>query len=314
MAQQGKSVLSSYVLEGAGDEAKRIQGWGMVVEAQQLVSVQQGLIKFRPKREWVVINHTPRVHVLSHNNVGNFGDRLGYFLVNHLLPPNAKVTWGQLNPFETVPEGLDLLIVGIGNSLFGPLIHDHLIAAVTTAKRSIGIFGTQYQELMPVSKMHELLDRLTWWYARHEDDVLLYGRHRKNVSHLGDWLINSFAITEGYKEELLRVGDEVWNNLPMDRTIQQIQSHKRVFSTRLHPLLCALTSAQQVGYMEQRDAPDKTIVSGKFRSLLIDIFGRTYPEHEMWDVDKDKVMRYKKKVHTNKEELRQHVKRLLMGG
>ena len=41
------------------------------------------------------------------------------------------------------------------------------------------------------------------------------------------------------------------------------------------------------------------IVSGKFRSMLIDIFGRSYPEKQFFMVDRDAVRRYKARVHRN---------------
>ena len=38
---------------------------------------------------------------------------------------------------------------------------------------------------------------------------------------------------------------------------------------------------------------------GKFRSMLIDIFGRAYPEKKFFMVDRDAVTRYKARVHRN---------------
>ncbi|MFX6281322.1 hypothetical protein ABTF86_19880, partial [Acinetobacter baumannii] len=84
-----------------------------------------------------------------------------------------------------------------------------------------------------------------------------------------------------------------------DRTIQYIQRHRQVFSARLHPLLCALTSAHEVAYSEQPAGGGTSIVSGKFRSMLIDIFGRTFPEETFFAVDRDAVARYKTRVHGN---------------
>jgi hypothetical protein len=81
--------------------------------------------------------------------------------------------------------------------------------------------------------------------------------------------------------------------------IQDIQRYKNVFSTRLHPLLCALTSAELVAYSEQPDKQMPGIVSGKFRSMLIDIFGRSYEEKKFFIVDRDAVTRYKARVHGN---------------
>jgi hypothetical protein len=52
-------------------------------------------------------------------------------------------------------------------------------------------------------------------------------------------------------------------------------------------------------YAEQPAGEGSPIVSGKFRSMLIDIFGRTYPEKEFFQVDRDAVVRYKTRVHRN---------------
>ncbi len=108
-----------------------------------------------------------------------------------------------------------------------------------------------------------------------------------------------------------KIGDEVLKDLPLDRTIQDIQRYKNVFSTRLHPLLCALTSAELVAYAEQpsKQAPD--IVSGKFRSMLMDVFGRTYPEKKFFIVDRPAVARYKARVHCNVGLVRERIENLL---
>jgi hypothetical protein len=140
--------------------------------------------------------------------------------------------------------------------------------------------------------MSQLLDRLTVWFARYEEDLLLYGGGRKNVVHLGDWLISAFPMTRWNRDETLHVGREVWNDLPLDRTIQGIQRYRNVSSERIHPLLCALTSAERVSYREQRE-DGSGMNSGKFRSLLIDIFGRTYPESNFFEVPRDAVAAYR---------------------
>jgi len=252
-----------------------------------------------------------RVHVLSYNNVGNFGDRLGFHVLNEVLPPTAEVSWGTLRPLSPVPERLDLLVIGIGNSLFGDLIDEPLIQAAARARASIGIFGTQYREALPAARLGALIDRLAHWYARSEEDLLLYGRSRLNASHLGDWLINAFPLASGVDDRVLHVGQEIWKELPLDRTIQQIQRHRKVFSERVHPLLCALTSADEVGYREQRESGDPALASGKFRSMLIDVFGQCHPEGALWQVDRDKVAAYKGRVRCNTEELRSRLAALL---
>jgi hypothetical protein len=112
-------------------------------------------------------------------------------------------------------------------------------------------------------------------------------------------------------DQPLRIGAGILKDLPMDRTIQHIQRHKRVFSERLHPLLCALTSAEQVAYVEQREMGDRMHASGKFRSMLFDVFGQTFPENIFWPVDRGRVAAYKTKVRTNTDALRTQLAALL---
>ena len=154
------------------------------------------------------------------------------------------------------------------------------------------------QMLMRLTPIDRLLERLDTWFARTQDDVLMYGRGRKNVVHLGDWLIDQFPMSRAIDDAPLQIGPETGVVLPLDHTIQLIQRHKQVYSARLHPLLCALTSAELAAYTEQpSEQPD--INSGKFRSMLIDIFGRSYPEKQFFMVDRDAVKSYKARVHRN---------------
>ena len=55
----------------------------------------------------------------------------------------------------------------------------------------------------------------------------------------------------------------------------------------------------------QQDAPG--IASGQFRSMLIDIFGRSFPERDYFLVDRDAVARYKARVHRNVATLRERI-------
>ncbi len=248
--------------------------------------------------------------MLSYANVGNFGDRLGYHLINSVLPPNAVVTHGFFKPWTVPDDDFDLLVLGIGNSLFSPLINDRLLALMDRIPRKIGIFGTQYRAALPSQSLALVLDRLDHWFARYEEDVLLYGRGRNNVSHLGDWLIHACPMANNSLDKTLTIGKEIWNEYPLDRVIQTIQSYRRVHSTRLHPLLCALTSAEKVAYREQRENTQK-IVSDKFRSLLIDVFGRVFPEDQLWVVDRVAVMNYKAKVAANVHQLERRLEEAL---
>ncbi len=64
-------------------------------------------------------------------------------------------------------------------------------------------------------------------------------------------------------------------------------------------------------YAEQpaQDAPG--IVSGTFRSMLIDIFVRSFPERDFFPVDRDAVARYKARVHRNVAQLRERIEATL---
>jgi len=254
----------------------------------------------------------PRVHVLSFRNAGNFGDRLGFHLLSHLLPAHAVLTDSHFKPWDfQEADAIDLLIVGIGNSLFGRYLDTKLLGLIERSRCAIGIFGTQYRRSLPTDRLNEVLDRLSMWYARSEEDILLYGRGRTNVRFLGDWLIGAFPLTQARDDRLLTVEDEIWNDLPLDRSIQQIQRHRAVYSSRLHPLLCALTSAERVAYREQREDGDPTHVSGKFRSLFLDVFGRDWPEDTLFPVDRPHVAAYKARVHRGIDALKADISALL---
>lgn len=327
LGRLGKPIICSYCTrETTSHLDRRSFGWvndfsleefiglarqnGYSVALHKKIDELQYLFKLTKEPD-LAPRQTRRVHVISYNNIGNFGDRLGYHLINDILPSHVEVSWGTLRPFSEVPPNVDMLIIGIGNSLFGNLIDDALLQAIRKSKLSIGIFGTQYRETLPTGRLKELLNGLTHWYARYEEDIFIYGGSGKNISHLGDWLINAFPLANGVDEKVLYLGKEMWEELPLDRTIQRIQRHCNVVSTRLHPLLCALTSAVSVAYVEQREMKNHSGVSGKFRSMLIDVFGQTYPEKTIWRVDREKVAAYKTKVRKNTDEMRRHIERLL---
>jgi hypothetical protein len=311
----GRDVVLSYCasdLSGSADRASL--GWlthfsflelaelcdrhGFAIASSMPVDNLQILMRLKPAAQHAPI-HPCNVAVISYNDVGNFGDRLGYHMINSLLPANANVHHLTFNTLERARDSYDLVVLGIGNSIYQPLLGDNVLDVVGRGKAAVGIFGTQYRELMPRAGLDRLLDRLDTWFARYEDDVLMYGRGRSNVQHLGDWLIDQFPMAVPTDDNQLQIGDEIWMELPLDRTIQHIQQFRSVFSTRLHPLLCALTSAQAVSYREQPAGGGSAIVSGKFRSMLIDIFGRSYPEDAFFAVDRDAVVRYKARVHSN---------------
>lgn len=252
-----------------------------------------------------MISNMKRVGVLSFANVGNFGDRLGMHLLSSILPSHAVVEKLYFHPWNARQDvNYDLLIIGIGNSLFAPLLNDNLIKLIESSKVSIGIFGTQYREEFENKQLLNVIDRLDFWFARYQEDIEIYAKSYTNVVHLGDWLIREFMSTmPTITDQKLVISDEVLKNPPLDRIITNIQSYSIVHSERLHPLLCALTSASVVSYTEQRGRGGD-IVSGKFKSMLLDIFGKHYPENVQWQVDRLAVMNYRDKVMNNIEQLK----------
>ena len=283
---------------------------GLKIVREDAIDPVQVLFKLVPEfRKSPTVPKPKQVAVVSYFNAPNFGDRLGYHLINALLPPHAVVTHLPLKPWRPEAGAFDLVIVGLGNSLFGSLINRDLLSLVEHSRAAIGIFGTQYHESMPRQMLGDLVSRLDHWYARHGEDVLRYGRGHDNVEHLGDWLVTAFPMARATDPRKLVIEDAALMTYPLDRTIQEIQTYRQVFSPRLHPLLCALTSADTVGYREQSGYGIGS--SGKFRGMLIDIFGRTFPEEEMWPVDRAMVAAYKAAVGQRVEDMRRRILRLL---
>jgi hypothetical protein len=272
--------------------------YGFRIECTTPIDEHQVLMRLTPTERLRSVAPCS-VAVISDNDVGNLGDRLGYHMINALLPGEAEVHHLTFRTLAAARNSYDLVVLGTGNSLFQPLLDGAVLDVVSRGKAAIGIFGTQYRELIPRVALERLIGRLDTWFARYEDDVLLYGRGRKNVVHLGDWLIDQFPMNRPSLDDPLEIDDEIADELALDRTIQTIQQHRQVYSSRLAPLLCALTSAELAAYAEQPAANMPGIVSGKFRSMLIDIFGRSFAEKKFFMVDRDAVSRYKARVHRN---------------
>lgn len=326
LVMAGKNLLLSYcAMDWSERLDRRALGWvndlsladihkmaldaGFRVQRVERIDEFQALFVLKP--DSLIVNKPKRVLVLSYANVGNFGDRLGVSLLHSVLPPHAVVTHANFNPW-TVPEGdFDLLVLGIGNSLFAPLLTEKLLSLLDRIPRKIGIFGTQYRNGFTPTQLHAVIDRLDIWLARYEEDVLLYGRGRSNVKHFGDWLIEAFPLVDASNKQLLTIGNEILQNQPLDRVIQNIQQHQQVMSTRLHPLLCALCSATMVSFREQRESGTNE-VSGKFRSMLLDVFGRNFPEEVFWQVDRSAVLAYKTRVSANVNQLRKTLEQWLL--
>jgi len=280
------------------DLALLFDRFGFRIECTAPVNAREVLIRLTPT-DRVKPVAACSVAVISDGTISTFGGRFGCQIINSLLPGEADVHHLNFATLNEAREKYDLVVLGIGNSLFQPLLGDDVLDIVGRAKASIGIFGTQYRELIPRAGIERLVERLDTWFARYQDDVLMYGRGRKNVVHLGDWLIDQFPMTTSTLDEPLQIVEEIRPDHALDWAAHVIQCHKQVYSTRLHPLLCALTSAELVAYAEPPSEQMPGVVSGTFRSMLIDVFGRSYPEQQFFMVDRDAVRRYKARVHRN---------------
>ncbi len=67
-------------------------------------------------------------------------------------------------------------------------------------------------------------------------------------------------------------------------------------------LLCALTTADMAAWGDVEIGG-----AAEFRSMLLDVFGRSYPAGEHFLIDRDPVQRYRAKVHANIAALRARV-------
>jgi len=279
--------------------ARLFDRFGFRIACTAPIDSAQALMRLTPTERLMPLAPCS-VAVVSDKGADPFGGRLARIMMNTLLPGEADVHHLNFGALGEARAHYDLMVLGTGDSLFQPLIGDEVLDLLARAKASIGIFGTQYRELIPRANMERLIDRLDTWFARYEDDALIYGRGRANVEHLGDWLIDFFPLAQASDDEPLTIGAE-------DIEAAAIQRHKRVFSNRPHPLLCALTAAETAAYAETPSAQAPGIVSGTFRSMLIDIFGRSYPERQFFLIERDAVARYKARVHGNVATLRRRI-------
>ncbi|HEY8002896.1 MAG TPA: methyltransferase domain-containing protein [Phenylobacterium sp.] len=295
-----------------------MQQAGFRLQCRQAIDPLQDMFKWTPHDPATALSSRApkKVLVLSYFNDPNFGDRLGYHVINGLIPADAVVTHASVKPWSVPDEDFDLLILGIGNSLNAATVaRPELHRLIDSVPHTLGIFGTQYRyqyrELIDPTLFDALLGKLTTWWARYEEDIHAFGRGRTNVRHLGDMLISAFPNATPTLDKILDItADMRFRDMPLDRLIQKIQGYKRVSSARIHPLLCALTSAEAVRYQEQLEDGNGTS-SGKFRSQLYDIFGRTFEEDKLFIVDREAVFRYKRMVEANMADLKAQIAGLL---
>ncbi|MBF0613092.1 MAG: hypothetical protein HQL55_18380, partial [Magnetococcales bacterium] len=117
--------------------------YGLLVQASQQLS--SGLLIKAVAITWPQSLPLKKVAILSYGNINNFGDRLGLHLISRLLPAHAVTKHLFFSPLEVSDETFDLLILGIGNSLFRQVLTPHLLELMNRCQQTVGIFGTQYR-------------------------------------------------------------------------------------------------------------------------------------------------------------------------
>ena len=158
--------------------------------------------------------------------------------------------------------------------------------------------------------MNEFFSTIDCWFSRSKYDIDFIRRNAslpKRFAHLGDWLINAFPIVSWVDERTLEIGaDFINSDRDIQRTIQEIQKFRRISSARLHPVLCALASADEVSFQEQAEMGSQC-VSGKFRSMFLDIFGKSPEPGEWFRIERCIVQSYKSSVYTKTELMRDFI-------
>lgn len=279
------------------DLALLFDRYGFRIESTAPVDESQVLMRLTPTERLGPVAAC-NVAVISGDDSNDLAARLGRQLINAVLPGECRAHYLTPGMLDQAQQNYDLVIVGAGSGPFPPALGDALLDVISRAKAAVGIFGTLGRELIARPAFDRVLDRLDTWFARYEDDVLMFGRGRGNVIHVGDWLIDQFPLARATNDEPLVINGDLGPEFALDRAINTIQQHRQVYSTVPAALLCALTSADLAAYAEiPVQQPDLAV--GQFRSMLIDIFGRTWPQQKFFLVDRDAVIRYKTRVHQN---------------
>lgn len=241
-----------------------------------------------PQRRIALINTEPST---------SFSAALRLRLVNSILPPGAEPSVFDIGEIEQAEPNFDLAIVGTGGDLDSAQISEGLLNFLDHVPRAIGLFGIGDRDSQN-DKIACLLDRLFLWGARHEQDVLLYGRGRGNVLHFGDWLIDAFPLGLGTDGNSLRLDNSALLDAA-ENILAQLRRHHRADVGHPDLLLAALCCCDELSFHDEQNQ-----AAGRFRALLIDVLGRSYAQNEAIAVDREAVMAYKARTRLMIDELR----------
>jgi hypothetical protein len=280
---------------------------GLRIEATASLGGGEMILRLAPAARIVPVAG-PRIAVIADRDT--FSERLGLQVLMSVQPGNAEVQVFGFAEAGRVSDGFDLTIIGAGTGLLQPLHSDAVFDLVSRSRAAIGIFGTQRRELIVRAPVERLIERLDAWFARDEDDLALYGRGVHRAVHLGDWLIAPCPLTTAVDDEPLTLGAAALRDMGTDRVLEALRGHRHVTAGERGALLCALTAAETVTW---REDPDERLPgpSGEVRGLLMDVFGRGYPEGEAFLVERDAVRRYRARVMANVAALQARIAALL---
>ncbi|MBV9347331.1 MAG: hypothetical protein JO245_05080 [Pseudolabrys sp.] len=268
--------------------------FGYRVECSQACDGGALIMRLAPAEKFAA-SRPPRVAVLSLGDPRGLGERLGYHMVHSVMPGAADIA--HLSP-QAATEDVDLLIMGTGGALGPTHLTEELFATLDRARTVVGIFGTYYRPLIPRHALDRLIERCDTWYARHEEDLFVFGNGLRNVVHLGDWRIDACPLGRATDEEPLDIGPERLRAMTTDAAIDALRRHRTVTARDPSALLCALTAADVVTYAGAVE---------ENRSLLMDIFGRSFADGVGFVVDRDAVARYKTRVRDNVAAMRERL-------
>ncbi|PCI63870.1 MAG: hypothetical protein COB37_03740 [Kordiimonadales bacterium] len=243
------------------------------------------------------------VCVFNYSQMNNFGDKLGWNLANAIIPPNFTLTYKSLpltpDLWEAPLNNYDLILVGTGQSIFHRSLDPAFLKWLEQAKcPKVGLFGLQYLDMIDKTLLQRLVDTLDIWFVRNKVDLEFLPKC-EHTQHVGDLLIDFFPLTKWSNDHRINIPASISKaNFDIQQLVHKFQEYKHVHSHRIHPLLCALCSADLFSFTEQRELPDSSI-SGKFNKMLKDIFDREFEENIIYTNDMEKVISYKKMARQN---------------
>lgn len=255
----------------------------------------------------------PRVAIITPNPADATPlDEIGVFLLRCQIPvgtPFVEVPLHEVDRLLDLP--LDLVIVGCGGLL--PLLDPPpaLVRLVERTPRSVGLFGVNSLQDGPCAsagRLRALVTRLTAWFVRTAEDLLLHGRGLENVAWAGDWRLAGVPDTDPGALEEGRVELFPGAFASPEAFLARVQSFQRVTSSGGDVLLCALSSAVEVAWHSETPGARPP---WDVRALMLDALGRPLPAGVLVPVDRQAVGAYRAQCGAAFDQVRQVLQALL---